>query len=88
MGTECVCLVDLPDGAECVCFVDLPEWGLNVYVILIYQSGGECVCHVMLLIYQMRDLMCLPCWFTRVGTECVCLVDLLELELNVYVLLI
>ena len=49
---ECVCHVDLPDGAECVCYVDftrmgaecvnqvdLPEWGLNVYVLLIYQSG-------------------------------------------------
>ena len=40
-------------GTECVCLVDLPEWRLNVYVLLIYQSGGLNV--FAMLIYQSGD---------------------------------
>ena len=37
VGVNVYTLLLYQSGSECVCLVALPEWGLNVYALLLYQ---------------------------------------------------
>ena len=64
-------------GTECVCLVDLPEWSLNMCIRCGFiRVWTECVCLVLQKGIQFFCLIDLKEWVA----ECECLVDLLELE--------